>query len=138
MAFGGFNQEGGNAPMGEINMVPLIDVMLVLLIVFMITAPLLTHSIKIDLPTAASESTNEKPDTVTLAIDSEGALYWNDQPIDDEALGIRLAEAALADPQPDLHLRADRDTRYQRLAEVMSQARVAGIRNMGFITTPDR
>lgn len=138
MAFGGFNQEGSNAPMGEINMVPLIDVMLVLLIVFMITAPLLTHSIKIDLPTAASESTNEKPDTVTLAIDSEGALYWNDEPIDDEALGIRLAEAALADPQPDLHLRADRDTRYQRLAEIMSQARVAGIRNMGFITTPDR
>ncbi len=138
MAFGGFNQESSSAPMGEINMVPLIDVMLVLLIVFMITAPLLTHSIKIDLPTAASESTNEKPDTVTLTIDSEGALYWNDQPIDDEALAIRLAEAALAEPQPDLHLRADRDTRYQRLAEIMSQARVAGIRNMGFITTPDR
>jgi biopolymer transport protein ExbD len=138
MAFGGFNQEERSAPMNEINMVPLIDVMLVLLIVFMITAPLLTHSIKIDLPTAASESTNEKPDTITLAIDQEGTLYWNDQAIDDEALAIRLAEAALAEPQPDLHLRADRDTRYQRLAEVMSQARVAGIRSMGFITTPDR
>lgn len=138
MAFGGFSQEGRSAPMNEINMVPLIDVMLVLLIVFMITAPLLTHSIKIDLPTAASESTNEKPDTITLAIDREGTLYWNDQAIDDEALAIRLAEAALAEPQPDLHLRADRDTRYQRLAEIMSQARIAGIRNMGFITTPER
>lgn len=136
MAFGGFDQGGRGAPMNEINMVPLIDVMLVLLIVFMITAPLLTHSIKIDLPQASSESTNEKPDTITLAIDGAGQLFWNDQPIDEEALVIRLSEAAQAQPQPDLHLRADKETRYQRLAEIMGLARQAGIRNLGFITTP--
>ncbi len=136
MTFGGFSQEGRGAPMSEINMVPLIDVMLVLLIVFMITAPLLTHSIQITLPTAESQSTNEKPDTITLAIDHDGRTYWNDQALDDAELGARLAEAALADPQPDLHLRADRDTRYQRLAEIMAQARQAGIRNLGFITNP--
>ncbi len=123
--------------MSEINMVPLIDVMLVLLIVFMITAPLLTHSIKIDLPQASSESTNEKPATITLAMDHQGQLYWNDQPIDDETMVSRLNEAAQSNPQPDLHLRADRETRYQRLAEVMSHARQAGIQNLGFITTPN-
>lgn len=137
MAFGGFSQDSRQAPMNEINMVPLIDVMLVLLIVFMITAPLLTHSIKIELPVAASETTNEDPDTVTLAMDGEGALFWNNEAIDDGELLRRLAIAAAAPVQPELHLRADRETRYQKLAEVMSAARSAGIRRMGFITTPD-
>ncbi len=137
MAFGGFSQDGRQAPMNEINMVPLIDVMLVLLIVFMITAPLLTHSIKVDLPVAASETTNEEPDTVTLAMDGEGRLFWNNDPIDEGELLRRLALAAAAPVQPELHLRADRETRYQKLAEVMSAARSAGIRRMGFITVPD-
>ncbi|AKU13831.1 biopolymer transport protein [Azoarcus sp. CIB] len=137
MAFGSFNEQGGSAPMSEINMVPLIDVMLVLLIVFMITAPLLTHSVKIDLPTAASQASNEKPDTVTLALDAAGALYWNDQKIGDEELGTRLAAAAAQAVQPELHLRADRETRYQKLAEIMSAARAAGIQKMGFITVPE-
>lgn len=137
MAFGGFSQDSRQAPMNEINMVPLIDVMLVLLIVFMITAPLLTHSIKIELPVAASETTNEDPDTVTLAMDAEGGLFWNNEPIDDGELLRRLAVAAAAPVQPELHLRADRETRYQKLAEVMSAARSAGIRRMGFITVPD-
>ena len=137
MAFGSFNEQGGSAPMSEINMVPLIDVMLVLLIVFMITAPLLTHSVKIDLPTAASQASNEKPDTVTLALDAAGALYWNDQKIGDEELGARLAAAAVQAVQPELHLRADRETRYQKLAEIMSAARAAGIQKMGFITVPE-
>lgn len=137
MAFGGFNQQGSSAPMNEINMVPLIDVMLVLLIVFMITAPLLTHAVKIDLPSASSSASNEKPDTVTLAVDGEGTYYWNDEEIGREMLDARLAEAAALDPQPDLHLRADRDTRYQELAAIMAGARAAGILKMGFITTPD-
>lgn len=137
MAFGSFNEQGGSAPMSEINMVPLIDVMLVLLIVFMITAPLLTHSVKIDLPTAASQASNEKPDTVTLALDAAGALYWNDQKIGDEELAARLAAAATQPVQPELHLRADRETRYQKLAEIMSAARTAGIQKMGFITVPE-
>lgn len=136
MAFGGFNQGGGQAPMSEINMVPLIDVMLVLLIVFMITAPLLTHGVKIDLPAASSIPNVEKPETVALAMDAEGRLFWNDQPIADGELAARLAEAAAATPQPELHLRADRETRYQRIAEVMSAAREAGVQKMGFITVP--
>ena len=138
MAFGGFSQEGRGAPMSEINMVPLIDVMLVLLIVFMITAPLLTHAVKIDLPTAASAANNEKPETVTLAVDEAGALYWNDRRIDDAELQTRLAEAAAKAVQPELHLRADRDTRYQKLAEIMSAARQAGIQKMGFVTVPEQ
>ncbi|CAI07124.1 ExbD/TolR family protein [Aromatoleum aromaticum] len=137
MAFGGFSQEGRGAPMSEINMVPLIDVMLVLLIVFMITAPLLTHAVKIDLPNAASTAANEKPETVTLAIDEAGTLYWNDRLISDAELQARFAEAAANPVQPELHLRADRETRYQKLAEVMSAARLAGIQKMGFVTVPE-
>lgn len=136
MAFGSFNQESGSAPVSEINMVPLIDVMLVLLIVFMITAPLLTHAVKIDLPTAASQASNEKPETVTLAVDAAGAMYWNDQKIADSELDARLAAAAAQPVQPELHLRADRETRYQKLAEIMSAARSAGIQKMGFVTVP--
>jgi len=137
MAFGGFSQEGRGAPMSEINMVPLIDVMLVLLIVFMITAPLLTHAVKIDLPHAASAAANEKPETVTLAIDEAGTLYWNDRLISDAELQARFAEAAANPVQPELHLRADRETRYQKVAEVMSAARLAGIQKMGFVTVPE-
>ena len=138
MAFGGFNQQGGTPQMSEINMVPLIDVMLVLLIVFMITAPLLTHSVKIDLPPASSQPNNEKPDTMTIAIDEAGALYWNDKPIAREALDERLAETAAAEPQPALNLRADRGTRYEALAEIMAAARAAGVEKLGFITVPAR
>lgn len=137
MAFGSFSQEGSSAPMSEINMVPLIDVMLVLLIVFMITAPLLTHAVKIDLPTAASQASNEKPETVTLAVDATGTLFWNDQRIADDELAARLTAAAAQAVQPELHLRADRETRYQKLAEIMSAARTAGIQKMGFITVPE-
>lgn len=136
MAFGGFRQDDSLPLQNEINMVPLIDVMLVLLIVFMITAPLLTHSVKIDLPQASSQPTEEKPETVSLSIDASGQLFWNDDAIDAAALPQRLQDAAARSPQPELHLRADRDTRYQMLAEVMTQARSAGIEKMGFITVP--
>ncbi len=136
MAFGSFSQSSERQPTSEINMVPLIDVMLVLLIVFMITAPLLTHSVKIDLPKAASVPTTEKPETITLALDADGKLFWNNAPLAEEALAARLREAATQTPQPELHLRADHDTRYQKLAELMSAARDAGIEKMGFITVP--
>lgn len=138
MAFGGFSQGSERMPTSEINMVPLIDVMLVLLIVFMITAPLLTHSVKIDLPQASSAPNIEKPETVTLALDANGGLFWNDQPLTEADLSPRLQAAAALSPQPELHLRADHDTRYQKLAEVMSAAREAGIEKMGFITVPPK
>lgn len=137
MAFGSFDQGGGNAPMSEINTTPLVDVMLVLLIVFMITAPLLTHAVKIDLPQAASQASDEKPETVTLALDAHGALFWNDAPLPGDQLAARLAEAAARQPQPELHLRADHDTRYERLAQVMSAAQNAGLHKIGFVTQPE-
>ena len=136
MAFGGFDPNVARTPQSEINMVPLIDVMLVLLIVFMITAPLLTHSVTIDLPQASSQPVVHKPETVTLALDAAGRVYWNDQPLDEASLPARLAEAAARTPQPELHLRADHDTPYRKLAELMAHARTAGIARMGFITLP--
>ncbi len=136
MAFGGFNQGSERMPTSDINMVPLIDVMLVLLIVFMITAPLLTHAVKIDLPKAASQPNVEKPETVSLSLNAEGALFWNNDPLSDSALAERLHGAAAQTPQPELHLRADHNTRYQKIAEVMSLAREAGIEKMGFVTMP--
>lgn len=138
MAFGGFEQQGGNAPMSEINTTPLVDVMLVLLIIFMITAPLLTHAVKIDLPKASSQATDEKPQTISLALRADGQLFWNDQALPEAELPTRLAEAASRQPQPELHLRADRETRYQKIAEVMSAARQAGVQKMGFITQPEQ
>ena len=137
MAFGGFDQAGSNAPMSEINTTPLVDVMLVLLIIFMITAPLMTHAVKIDLPQASSTPAEDKPETISLSVDAEGLMFWNDAPLDKSALEQRLAEAAALDPQPELHLRADRETRYQTLAEVLSAARRNGVQRIGFVTQPE-
>ena len=137
MAFGSFNEQGsGPQPMSEINVTPLVDVMLVLVIIFIITAPLLTHGIKIDLPKASSTANPEKPETVTLSLDAKGKVYWNDKPVADDRLPAMMAEAAAKQPQPELHLRADRETRYQKLAEIMAAARNAGLTKLGFVTDP--
>jgi biopolymer transport protein ExbD len=138
MSFGSFDTEGHNAPMVEINTTPLVDVMLVLLIIFMITAPLLTHQIPIDLPQATAKAPEEKPETVTVAIDGSGAIFWNNRPITKLELAEQLGTAARQQPQPELHLRADKVTQYQVLAEVMSAAQNAGIRRMGFVTDPHK
>jgi biopolymer transport protein ExbD len=137
MSFGGFQDRGEPQPMAEINTTPLVDVMLVLLIIFIITAPLLTHAIRIDVPQARSESSPEKPQTITVAIDGAGRVFWNGEEIGRDALGKRFSDAASKSPQPELHLRADRDTRYQVLAEVMSLARGAGVARIGFVTDPN-
>lgn len=136
MSFGGFDSGNRTAPMAEINTTPLVDVMLVLLIIFIITAPLLTHAVRIDLPEASSTPNSEKPETVTLAIDADGKLFWNDQAIAEGDLEPRLAEAAARNPQPELHLRADKNTRYEKLAQVMAVAQRGGITKMGFVTVP--
>ncbi len=138
MAFGGFQQEGHAAPMSEINTTPLVDVMLVLLIIFIVTAPLMTQAIRVDLPQTAATASEEKPEKVTLALDAAGTLYWDNAPLDEAELPARLAEASRRHPQPELQLRADRDTRYQKIAEVMGQAREAGIERLGFVTEPGR
>jgi biopolymer transport protein ExbD len=138
MAFGGFSDNDAGRPMAEINMIPLIDVMLVLLIIFIVTAPLLTHSIRINLPKASTQVNVEKPETVTLSIDAAGNLFWDNAQIDDAKLAANLSAAAHRNPQPELHLRAEKTTQYQRLAEVMSAAQNAGVVRIGFITEPVR
>lgn len=136
MAFGSFNSSVGSQTQSEINMVPLIDVMLVLLVIFMVTAPLLTHSIKINVPQASSEPVTQKPDVIDLAVDAEGQVFWNEQPVTFDVLPQLLAEQAVLKPQPNLHIRADRDTRYDVLAQIMAAAKQAGMQKVGFITRP--
>ncbi|MBV6271547.1 biopolymer transporter ExbD [Alcaligenaceae bacterium CGII-47] len=136
MAFGSFDSKSSSHTMSEINMVPLIDVMLVLLVIFIVTAPLLSHSIRIDLPQANAQPVEQAPRTIDLAIDQDGLMYWNEQPLAVEALALRLIEEARLDPQPELRIRADRETRYGVLAQVMSEARKAGLKRLGFVTRP--
>jgi biopolymer transport protein ExbD len=137
MAFGGFRQAPEPAPMAEINMIPLIDVMLVLLVIFIITAPLLTHAVKLDLPKATSAPNSGQSEPIALAIDSEGALYWNGERLDRPELERRLASTSTQKPQPEIHLRADRATRYQAIAEVMADSARAGIARIAFVSEPD-
>ncbi|TCJ11654.1 biopolymer transporter ExbD [Parasulfuritortus cantonensis] len=126
----------GTRPMADINMIPLIDVMLVLLVVFMVTAPLLTHAVRVDLPEAASHPEVQHPDDLNLAIRADGALYWNDLPIAAAELPARMAAAAAASPVPELHIRADRQVPYGRVAEVMAAAARAGLDRIGFVSEP--
>ena len=137
MAFGSFGGQGSTAPMAEINMVPLIDVMLVLLVIFIITAPLLTNAVKIDLPKASSAPNLTKPDHITISLDGAGSLYWNGERIDRAGLKQRLTVASKQQPQPEIHLRADKTTPYQPLAEVMADAASAGMGRIGFVSEPE-
>lgn len=137
MAFGGFNKAGDNTPMAEINMVPLIDVMLVLLVIFIITAPLLTHAVKIDLPRTSSQPNLTKPDNIQLGIRADGDVYWNGELVDAATLDARMKSAAVIKPQPELHIRADRITEYQKVAQVMAAASRAGLAKIGFVSEPD-
>jgi len=136
MAFGNFNKAGESTPMAEINMIPLIDVMLVLLVIFIITAPLLTHAVKIDLPKASSRPNITQPENIQLAIKSSGEVYWNGVAIDEASLSARMATAARLDPQPEVQLRADRTTEYQNVADVISAAAKVGLVKIGFVTEP--
>ncbi len=138
MAFGGFNKDAQATPMAEINMIPLIDVMLVLLVIFIVTAPLLTHSVKIDLPKASSQPNLTKPDNIQLGIQADGTVYWNGESVDDAVLATRMSAAASVSPQPEVHIRADSTTPYQRVADVMSAAARTGLTKIGFITDPTR
>lgn len=125
-----------SAPMAEINTTPLVDVMLVLLVIFIITAPLLTHAVKIELPQASSQLSPEKPEVITLAIDEAGKIYWNDGLLAPDALKTKLQQISQKTPQPELQIRADKATRYQILAEVMAEAQNAGVTKLGFISAP--
>jgi biopolymer transport protein ExbD len=136
MAFASMDSGDDNEPLAEINMVPLIDVMLVLLIIFMVTAPLLTHAVKVDLPKAASTANQTKPDNVHLAIDAASQIYWNGKVVESGQLAEHLKAAASLHPQPELHIRAERTTPYEKVAQVMSEAARQGLVRIGFVTDP--
>ena len=135
MAFANFESDDG-AVLSEINMVPLIDVMLVLLIVFIVTLPVVRHAVSVDLPQASSQASRDKPETVRLSIDAQGQYHWNQEMLSDEALQARLETAATQQPQPELHINGDKAVRYERVAQAMAAAQRAGIRRMGFATQP--
>ncbi|MGJ7530875.1 ExbD/TolR family protein [Variovorax sp. GB1P17] len=135
MAFG--TQDEPDEVMNEINMTPLVDVMLVLLIIFIITVPVMKHAVNIDLPRATSEPEQPKPQNILFSVTADGTYYWNEQKIEDSELPNRLAAEAAKEPQPELHIRGDKAVRYERVAKAMSEAREAGVRKIGFITEPD-
>jgi len=136
MAFGALNRDHGTAPLAEINMIPLIDVMLVLLVIFIVTAPLLTHAVRVELPKAASRPAAARPDAVQLAVRADGEVAWNGERIDASRLDARLAAVATQTPQPELRLAADRTVQYQRVADVMAAAARAGVTRLAFVTDP--
>lgn len=136
MAFGGFSNNQSSQPMAEINMVPLIDVMLVLLVIFIIAAPMLTHAVKVELPKASSAPELVKPEVVTLTIDDSGVVFWNNEKLDESGWRNRMAESAKKTPLPELHIRADEDVAYRNVAKVMSGAASAGLNKIAFVTEP--
>ena len=136
MAMGSFNSQSTSAPTAEINMTPLVDVMLVLLIIFIITAPLMTHSVKVDLPKASSTPTPEKPMTLQVAINADNRIFIGADAVDQNVLEARFREAVAQDANVEMHLKADRATRYEAVAETMSAARRAGLIKIGFVTQP--
>lgn len=136
MAFGSFNPQRQPSMMSDINVTPMVDVMLVLLIIFIITAPMLTQSVKLDLPQAQAAASAQPLEAVSIAIDAKGVVYWNDEAVGDAGLGERMMEAALMDPQPELQLRADKNTRYEVVAQVMAAAQSKGLTKLGFVTDP--
>lgn len=120
----------------EINVTPLVDVMLVLLVIFIITAPLLAHSLKLELPAVAAPVAETPPQTLPLAIDADGRYFWDGQPIAEAELLARLADASKLPIKPEIQLRADKATRYERIALVMSAAQEAGLTRLSFVTEP--
>ena len=134
MAIG--TQDTSDEVMSEINMIPFIDVMLVLLIIFIITVPVIKHAVNIELPQASVERVQDKPENIRLSVDATGQYFWNDQPVADADFASRLGAVAAQEPQPELHIRGDKAVRYERVALAMAAAQKAGVRKIGFITEP--
>ncbi len=135
MAFGGGFDDDSEV-MSEINMTPLVDVMLVLLIIFIITVPVITHSVKVDLPRADNTPNQVKPDTVTLAVTADGRISWNQTGVSQQELEARLTSESKKDPQPEIHIRGDRSANYEQVLKVMAAVQRAGILKLGFVTEP--
>ena len=137
MAFASFDSKNAGAPMAEINMVPLIDVMLVLLVIFIVTAPLLTQAVKLELPKASSVPNVVKAEKIDFAIDAKGALYWNGEPVDRAEAARRFALESQKQPQPEVHLRADQSVAYRSVAQTLADASKAGLSKVGFVSEPE-
>jgi biopolymer transport protein ExbD len=137
MAFASFDGKGGSAPMSDINMVPLIDVMLVLLVIFIVTAPLLTHAVKLDLPKVSAMPNELKPDKIEFAIDAAGQRYWNGEAVTRDEAAKRFGSASHKQPQPEVHLRADHSAAYGTVAETLADAAKAGLSKIGFVSEPE-
>jgi biopolymer transport protein ExbD len=135
MTFGRFSQTTKSMPaMSDINVTPMVDVMLVLLVIFIIAAPLINHAIKLELPVAQSVAVPQKAATITLSIDAKGVLYLDSEALNLKDLDARLALFSKKNPQPELQLRADKETRYEVIAQVMATAQAQGLSKIGFIT----
>ena len=132
-------KQGDDEPMSTINTTPLVDVMLVLLIIFLITIPVITKTVKVNLPKAANIATQTKPENITIAVDSQGNVYWNNGRIGERSELLELVKAeAIKDPQPEIHIRGDVNARYEDVGRVLYAIQRGGIVKVGFITEPDR
>ena len=138
MALGKLTSDEDYAPMGEINVTPLVDVMLVLLVIFLVTAPLITQTLPVKLPRVSAQASVPPEHPVSLAVDQAGQIYWDREPIARASLSARLRAALAANPQLTVQISADRATPYQPLAEVLAEARTAGVGKVGFVTEPAR
>jgi biopolymer transport protein ExbD/biopolymer transport protein TolR len=136
MAFGRLERSTGASPMSDINMTPLIDVMLVLLVIFIVTAPLMVSRLRLDLPRTEAARPGDLPQTVAVAIDAQGRLFLGDEPVDEAALARRIAEVARANPQAEVQLRADRSVTYGRVAELIGLVQQGGLARIGFVAEP--
>jgi biopolymer transport protein ExbD len=136
MAFASMESGDEDAPLTEINMVPLIDVMLVLLIIFMVTAPLLTHAVKVDLPKASSSVNQTRPENVQLAIDANSQVFWNGEPSIPPGLPNDFRPAGAMQPQPEMHIRAERTTPYEKVSRRSCRRPQSRALRIGFITDP--
>nr|WP_295077009.1 biopolymer transporter ExbD [uncultured Roseateles sp.] len=138
MAFASFDNKRSAGPVAEINMVPLIDVMLVLLVIFIVTAPLLSHAVKLDLPKVSSTLNQAVPDKIELAIDATGQRFWNGEALNRAEAAARFAAEGLKPQQPEVHLRADQAVPYRFVAETLADASKAGLSKVGFVSEPER
>ncbi|MDI1342911.1 MAG: biopolymer transporter ExbD [Pseudolabrys sp.] len=138
MAFGSLDRKTSSQPMAEINMVPLIDVVLVLLVIFIVTAPLLTNAVKLDLPKATSTADIQKPEKVEFAINATGSLFWKGERITREDAALRFAEEGRKRPQPEIYLRADQNVPYRYVAQTLADASKAGLAKVAFVSEPER
>jgi biopolymer transport protein ExbD len=138
MASADISRRRHGAPMADMNVVPLVDVMLVLLVIFIVTAPLLTHAVKIDLPKASSHANITKPEHIEFGIREDGGMFWSGEAVTLDQIPQRFAQEAQKQPQPELHIRADRYVHYERVAQVMALAAKAGLVRIGFVSDPEK